>query len=118
MTNSVTKRSFESPDETREAGSGRGEIVNLGSATFMRATLPAGWKWSKDVKPIAGTDSCRAEHIGLVLQGSLHVVQDDGSEMDVQAGDLYNIPPGHDAWVTSSDDYVGVDITGHEKWAR
>jgi hypothetical protein len=68
---SLLKRTFDSPDETRPAGSGKAAIVDLAQATFMRVTVPPGWRWSKDVKPIAGTDSCQAAHLGYVLSGRM-----------------------------------------------
>jgi hypothetical protein len=30
----------------------------LGDVTLGRGTFEPGWQWSKDVKPIAGTESC------------------------------------------------------------
>ena len=85
---SLLKRTFDSPDETRPAGSGKAAIVDLGQATFMRVTLPPGWRWSKDVKPIAHTDSCQAAHLGYMLSGRMHAVMDDGTEADFGPGDL------------------------------
>ncbi|MDB5077573.1 MAG: cupin [Chloroflexi bacterium] len=115
---SLLKRTFDTPDETRPAGSGRAEIVRLGGVTFMRTNLPAGWRWSKDVKPIARTDSCQATHVGYVLSGRMHVVMDDGAEADFGPGDLMLINPGHDAWITGTEPYVGLDIAGSDVWAK
>jgi hypothetical protein len=115
---SLLKRTFDSPDETRPAGSGKAAIVNLGQATFMRVTLPPGWRWSKDVKPIAHTESCQAAHLGYVLSGRMHAVMDDGTEADFGPGDLMLMAPGHDAWVVGNEPYVGLDITGSAAWAK
>ena len=112
------KRSLESPDERRPAGAGEGRVINIGGLTFLHTTLQPGWKWSKDVKPIAKTESCQAPHVGYVISGRLHGVLDDGTEMDLGPGDFYSIPPGHDAWVVGDERYVGLDVTGSEKWAR
>ena len=117
-TQSVQKRTFESADETRQAGSGQGEIVKLGQTTFMRVTLPPGWKWSTDVKPIAKTDTCQATHTGYVVSGRMHVVMEDGTEEEFGPGDLTLIPPGHDAWVVGDEPFVSVDITGSPQWAK
>jgi hypothetical protein len=59
----VQKKTFSQPEEVRKAGSGKGEIVEMGGVKFLRMTLPAGWRWTKDVKPIAGTDLCHATHV-------------------------------------------------------
>jgi hypothetical protein len=112
------KRSLDSPDERRPAGAGEGKILSIGGITFMHTTLQPGWKWSKDVKPIAKTDSCQAPHVGYVISGRLRGVMDDGTELDYKAGDFYSIPPGHDAWVVGNEPYEGLDVTGSAKWAR
>ena len=53
--------SFDKPDEVREGDNWRMELVNLaGGAQVGRITAQPGWKWSKDVKPVAGTDLCMA----------------------------------------------------------
>jgi uncharacterized cupin superfamily protein len=114
----MIKRSFGSPDETRVAGSGQAAVVALGDVTFMKATLPPGWQWSKDVKPIAHTDSCQAPHLNYFISGRLHVVMDDGSEEEFGPGDIASIPPGHDAWVVGDEPVVGLDITGAGTWAK
>lgn len=114
----VEKRSLDSPDERRPAGAGEGKVINLSGLTFLHMTLQPGWRWSKDVKPIAKTESCQAPHVGYVISGHLHGVMDDGTEMDVGPGDFYSIPPGHDAWVVGNEPYVGLDVTGSAKWAR
>ncbi len=44
-------------------------MVHLAGHTVNRGTFEPGWKWSQDVKPIAGTDSCQVSHLGYVLSG-------------------------------------------------
>ncbi len=114
----IVKRQFEAPDETRPAGSGKADVVSLGEITLMRATLQPGWRWSKDVKPIAKTESCQAPHLNYFLSGRLHVVMDDGTEEEYGPGDIGMIAPGHDAWVVGSEPVVALDITGAGVWAR
>jgi hypothetical protein len=62
----LIQKSFDSPEEVRsfEQGSGQLELVNLDGGPIGRATFQPGWKWSKHVKPIAGTASCQAAHMG------------------------------------------------------
>ena len=51
-----------SPDETRlfKDGKGEMEVFLLGDSTIGRGEFEPGWRWSDDVKPIAGTPSCQA----------------------------------------------------------
>jgi hypothetical protein len=114
----MLKLNFDRPDESRPAGSGKADIINVGDMTVMRISLPPGWKWSKDLKALAGTESCQAPHFQYHVSGRLHVVMDDGSEADFGPGEVSVLPPGHDAWVIGDDTVVTVDITGANVWAK
>jgi hypothetical protein len=48
--------------------------------------------------------------VGIVQSGSMHVVSDDGTEADLNAGDAYVIEPGHDAWITSDGPFVAFEF--------
>ena len=39
---------------------------------------------------------------------------DDGTELDVTAGDVAVIAPGHDAWVTGNEACVMYDFGGED----
>lgn len=114
----LKKRSFDNPDEVRPAGKGEGRYVALEGATFLRVELQPGWKWSDSVKPIAKTESCPALHHGVVIRGRLHAVMDDGTEDEFGPGDVYYLPPGHDAWVVGNESYEAVDFGADPKWAK
>jgi hypothetical protein len=104
-------RSFEKADEVREFPNGAADILQVGDAEIGRLTLQPGWRWSNDVKPIAGTDLCQARHTGYVISGTMIVEASDGSEARLTAGDVYLIEPGHDAWVVGEDPCLTVDFS-------
>ena len=54
-------------------------------------------------------------HLGVLIQGQIHVVSDDGSEVTVKAGDAYCLAPGHDAWVVGEEPAVGVEFSMDNK---
>jgi hypothetical protein len=115
------RKNFSKPDEVREmpGGKGAGSIVHLGDMLVARGELRPGWRWSNDVRPIAGTLSCEYEHRGVVLEGTLHVEMDDGSGVDLSAGDAYLIPPAHDAWVVGDQVLRTIDWSiGNETYAK
>lgn len=95
----LQRQNFSAAKQTRDLGRGRMDLVDLDETAVGRMTLQPGWRWSTDVAPKLGTPSCQVRHLGATVAGHLHVVVDDGSEMDVRAGDAYEIPAGHDAWV-------------------
>jgi hypothetical protein len=115
---SMQRKSLAQPDETRSFPLGRLELVTLGGVTFGRGTFKPGWRWSTSVKPLVRTASCEAPHLQNHVAGRLHVVMDDGSEMEFGPGDVSLLPPGHDAWVLGDEPVVVLDITGMGDYAR
>ena len=115
----LEKKSFSSPDDVRPmVDHGQIEILRIGDGVVGRATFEPGWRWSEDVKPLAGTDSCQSAHIGYVISGRQRVLMDDGTELEYGAGDVVAIPPGHDAWVVGEEPCVLVDFGGMEHYAE
>jgi quercetin dioxygenase-like cupin family protein len=92
--------------------------VRIGGLTVGRARYEPGWKWSVHVAPTAGTDTCQVEHVGLVVSGQAKVLMDDGRELDLRAGDLFSIAPGHDSWVVGDEPYVSLHFLGADDYAR
>ena len=111
------RKSLDMPDEERTIPNGKVEIWNLGDFVIGRATFNPGWRWSTDVKPIAGTDWCEYHHLGLMLEGHMHFVTADGLEIDLGAGHMYEILPGHDAWVVGEVPVVQYDFAGMRTFA-
>ncbi len=105
----MQKKSFSAPDQTMTPTKTKVEIVNIGDTTLSRSTFEPGWKWSVDIKPAAGTDSCQVHHVLCVISGQLKIVMDDGSETEAGPGDIADIPAGHDAWVVGDEPVVGID---------
>ena len=74
-------------------------MLDISGRVVGRTTLELGWKRSRNVEPIAGTDSCRLSDLGDCLSGWMNLVVDDDSEREVSSGDAAAIPPEHDAGV-------------------
>jgi hypothetical protein len=106
----VNVKSFDSPDETRAPDKTKVDVVELGGIKAARTVFQPGWRWSECIKPVAGTDSCQAHHVGVLVSGALHVAHEDGSESDLGPGDAYEILPGHDAWVLGNEEVVGFEF--------
>ncbi|MGH2981161.1 MAG: cupin domain-containing protein [Solirubrobacterales bacterium] len=116
---SLEVKNFDSPDETRPfEGKGKAEVVMIGGKGIARGTFEPGWKWSENVKPIAGTDSCEVAHLGYVLSGRMVIKMDDGDEQEVGPGDVAAIPPGHDAEVPGDEACVLVDFGEISEYAK
>jgi class 3 adenylate cyclase len=107
----LQRKNFSSPDQVRTFPRGRIDIVNLDETTIGRFVWEPGWRWSTDVAPTVHTKSCQNRHVGYVISGHLHVVMEDGTELDIVEGDAFEIPPGHDAWVVGDTTWDTVEFS-------
>jgi hypothetical protein len=89
----VESRDFDSPDETRTPDKTQVDVVRMGVTTAARMTFEPGWRWSECVKPVAGTESCQARHVGVVHSGRLAIKHQDGTEVEIGPGEAYVIEP-------------------------
>ena len=112
----VAIKRFDSPDERREFGNGKFEILHVGGMTLGRAIYQPGWKWSDDVGD-EGESLCRVEHVGMVVRGCAAVQMDDGQVIELRAGDVFHVPPGHDSWVVGDESYESLHFLGASTYA-
>ena len=106
----LQRKNFSTPDQVRQFPTGRCDIVTLDDTSVGRFMFQPGWRWSKDVKPVAGTHSCQFRHLGYTISGALEVFMDDGTTMVIRAGEAYEIPPGHDARVAGDEPWCAVEF--------
>jgi class 3 adenylate cyclase len=97
---------------------GRIDVVELDDTVVGRMTYEPGWRWSVDVRPIAGTDTCQFHHLGVTLAGRLRAQMPDGTELEIGPGEVFEIPPGHDAWVVGDEPWVGVDFEAMRTYGK
>jgi quercetin dioxygenase-like cupin family protein len=108
----VILKRFEKPDETRVFEKGKFELVQLGGMTIGRATYEPGWKWSEHVGKTMGATKCYVEHVGMVVSGCATAAMEDGRIIEMRAGDVFYVPPGHDSWVVGNEPYVSLHFMG------
>jgi hypothetical protein len=107
----LTVKNFKQPDESVNlSGHGHKDTVMIDGKPIEFSEFEKGWRWSNDVKPIVGGESCQAHHLGYCIEGHLQVHMNDGTDKDINAGDAFDIPPGHDAEVVGDDTVVLVDF--------
>jgi quercetin dioxygenase-like cupin family protein len=116
MLDVILKR-FEQPDEVRVFEKGRFELVQVGGMAIGRASYEPGWKWSVHVGAATGAKSCCVEHVGMVISGKATAAMDDGRVIEMKAGDVFYIAPGHDSWVVGDEPYVSLHFLGAETYA-
>ena len=103
-------KNLDTPDQKRSFTHGDMHLVTLDGTTVVRAEFGPGWRWSADVKPAAGTDSCQIAHTSYLISGRFAVRMDDGTEAEFGPGDAVLVSPGHDAWVVGDEPCVMIDM--------
>ena len=114
----VILKRFDHPDEVRSFDKGRFELVRVGNMTIGKATYEPGWRWSEHVGKALGQKECMVEHVGMVVSGCATAAMSDGSVMEIRAGDMFYIPPGHDSWVVGDEPYVSLHFMGAADYAK
>ena len=114
----LQRRRFEEATQVRTFPYGKVEVVELDDTAVGRMSYEPGWRWSKDVKPLVGTDGCQSHHLAITMSGRLRVAMPDGTELEVGPGEVFEAPPGHDAWVVGDEPWVGVDFQAMRTYAR
>jgi class 3 adenylate cyclase len=110
----LQRKGFAAPDEVRRFPNGKVEIVMLDEIAVSHFVFQPGWRWSADVGPIVGTESCQHRHVGYTISGRLAVRMVDGTTLTIGPRDAYEIPPGHDAYVDGDVPWESVEFTsGH-----
>jgi class 3 adenylate cyclase len=114
----LQRRRFSEPSDVRTLPRGRIDVVELDDTVVGRMTYEPGWRWSVDIQPIAGTETCQYHHLGVTQSGRLRVQMPDGTELEIGPGDVFEIPPGHDAWVVGDEPWISVDFEAMRTYGK
>jgi hypothetical protein len=96
--------------ERREIGHVLLEVGKAGAARVKRMVYPAGFHWSKDMKPVVGTELCMHAHVGFLVHGEIHIEYPDGCVIEHRAPQIIAIEPGHDGWVVGKEPVVMIEF--------
>lgn len=95
----------------REVGGVQVDVVRTsGSSRVKRVVYPAGFRWSKDMKPVVGTELCQHAHVGFLAAGRLAIQYADGVLEEYAAPQVVAIAPGHDGWVIGEEAAILVEF--------
>ena len=94
----------------RMIGHVRMDVGRAGAARVKRVVYPAGFRWSKDMKPVSGTDLCMHAHVGFLASGEIHIEYADGCVVEHKAPQIVAIEPGHDGWVVGKEPVVLIEF--------
>ena len=96
--------------ESRMIGGVQIDVVRAGAARVKRIIYPPGFRWSKNMKPVTGTDLCMHAHVGFLAAGQVHIEYADGCTREFAAPQAMVIEPGHDGWVVGSEPAVVIEF--------
>lgn len=110
------RKSLDEPDESADYGGAVEDLVTIGDFTVGRLKQQPGFSWRTHIQPLVGGEWCLARHVGVILSGQIRVLLKDGTRIDLGPNDVFDIPPGHDAWVVGDEPCVELDWSGLEAW--
>ena len=95
---------------SREIGSVRLDVARAGAARVKRMIYPPGFRWSKAMKAVVGTERCMHAHVGFLARGEIHIEYGDGCVVEFKAPQVVAIDPGHDGWVVGREPVVLIEF--------
>ena len=109
----IAHRNLDTPDEVLEFPRLRVNLVRVGSLTIGRGVVEPGFRWSTHVRTEADEPFCQVHHLQMLLSGRFAVEMADGEHVEIQPGEVFDVPPGHDAWVVGDEPAVLLDFLGN-----
>ncbi len=105
-------KNLRAPDETMDYERSSLCWVEMEDVTVGRVVVRPGWRWSVDLRPSVGGDWCEVRHVGVVLEGRIGHVFRDGTSLDLGPDDVFDVPPGHDAYTIGDASCVMLEWSG------
>lgn len=86
--------------------------VVLEGTSLLLVRFPVGASVAEDAAAPGepGSGMCAQPHVAFVLEGSLGVRQENGSQQSYTAGDIMLLPPHHDVWTIGDRDCVFIEF--------
>lgn len=96
--------------EPREVGGVQIDVGKAGESRVKRLIYQPGFRWSRDMKGLVGTNFCEHAHVGFLAKGEIHIEYGDGCVLELRAPRFVAIDPGHDGWVVGSEPVVLIEF--------
>jgi class 3 adenylate cyclase len=110
-------KNFGRPDESIRLPGVEEDVVHVGDELVARIVQHPGWRWSTDMRSIAGGRWCETHHVGVTLSGRQGIELRDGTVLEFGPGDVYDMPPGHDGYTIGNEPCVMIEWSGARTWA-
>jgi class 3 adenylate cyclase len=109
----IQRKSVHEPDERRELPAMTLNLLRVGSLALGYATVQPGFRWSTHLRQETDEPLCQIHHLQLLLSGRFAVEMDDGEYVEIAPDEIFDVPPGHDAWVLGDEPAIILDFLGN-----
>lgn len=111
----IQRKNLNEPDDVRHLGTPDAtvNILRVGSLTVGYGRVQPGWRWSTHMLREIDEPLCQIHHLQLVLSGRFAVQMADGEYAELGPNDVFDVPPGHDAWVVGDEPVELLDFLGN-----
>lgn len=109
----IQRKSLNEPDEVRELPGVTLNLLRVGSLAVGYATVVPSFRWSTHLRKETDEPLCQIHHLQLLLSGRFAVEMDDGEYVEIGPNEIFDVPPGHDAWVLGDEPAVLLDFLGN-----
>jgi class 3 adenylate cyclase len=109
----VQHKSFDKPDEVRELPFMSLSLLQVGSLAVGLGRVEPGFRWSTHMRKATDERLCQIHHTQMLLSGRFAVQMDDGEYVEIEPNEVFDVPPGHDAWVLGDEPAVILDFLGN-----
>jgi class 3 adenylate cyclase len=113
MMGRIERKSVTDPDEVRELPALTLNLLRVGSLALGYATIQPGFRWSTHLRKETDEPLCQIHHLQLLLSGRFAVEMDDGEYVEIGPNEIFDVPPGHDAWVVGDEPAIILDFLGN-----
>ena len=111
------RKNLGQPEEVIRGDLVHSAVVRLGDLTVGRVVQEPGWHWKTHMQPLVGGEWCQVRHVGVVTSGRFRCEFADGSSIELGPDDVFDVPPGHDAWTVGDEPFVYLAWEGLRTWA-
>ena len=113
MTGRIERKSVFAADQVRQLPAITLNLLRVGSLDLGYATLEPGFRWSTHLRKETDERLCQIHHLQFLLSGRFAVEMDDGEYVEIGPNEIFDVPPGHDAWVVGDEPAVLLDFLGN-----
>ena len=109
----IERKSLDDPDEVRQLPMLLMHFVRVGALNVGRGIVQPGWRWSTHMRKETDEPLCRSTISSSSCRAGSRSSWRMASYAEMKPNDIFDVPPGHDAWVLGDEPAVIIDFLGN-----